>query len=72
MTLLFFLYGPGIQMNTLLNLLQVDFSLFLLFYFYSIASWPKVENEINIYTNLNNCRNCFSCFVAIKIAVSVL
>ena len=67
-----FLYVPGIWMNTLLNLLQVDFWIFPLFHFYSIASWwPKVQIERNIYTNLNNCHNFSSCFVAIEIAVSV-
>ena len=52
---------------------------FPLLHFYSIASWPKVQDERNIYTNLNNNDNCFfmlcsyknSCFsfVAIKINV---
>ena len=58
-----------------------DFTKFIAsrFHFYSIASWPKVQNERNIYTNLNNCHNCFFmlcsyknscfCFVAIKINV---
>ena len=76
-----FLYVPGIRMNTLLNLLQVHFWIFPLFHFYGIAScsWPKVQNERNIYTNLNNCHNCFFmlcsyknncfCFVVIKINV---
>ena len=76
-----FLYVPGIRMNTLLNLLQVHFWIFPLFHFDSIAgcSWPKVQNERNIYTNLNKCHNCFFmlcsyknssfCFVAIKINV---
>ena len=77
-----FLHVPGIRMNTLLNLLQVDFWIFHLFHFYSIASWwPKVQNERNIYTNLNNYHDCFFmlcshknsyvCFIAIKINVRV-
>ena len=77
---LFFLHVPGIWINTLLNLSQVDFWIFPLFHFYSIVSWIKVQNERNIYTNLNNWHNCFFmlcsykiscfCFVAIKINVS--
>ena len=68
----FFLYVPGSR-------LQVDFWIFPLFHFYSIAILPKVQNERNIYTNLNNCHNCFFmlcsyknscfCFVAIKLNV---
>ena len=38
------------------------------FHFYSIAG-PNVQNEGNIYKNLNNCMSqlSFSCFVANKI-----
>ena len=64
-----FLHVPGIRMNTLLNLLQVDFRIFPLFHFYSIATWPKVQNERNIHTNLNNCQNSCFCFEATKVNV---
>ena len=42
------------------------------FHFYSIAG-PKVQNERNIYKNVNNCmlQLFFSCFVAKKIVISV-
>ena len=79
-----FLYVSGIWMNTLLNLpnlLRVDLWIFPLFHFYSIACWPKVQNERNIYTNLNNCHDCFFmlcsyknscfCFTAMKINVRI-
>ena len=69
-----FLYVPGNRMNTLLNLLQVDSLIFHIF-----ASWPRVKNERNIYTNLNNCHNCFlmicsyqnSCFSFVVIKINV-
>ena len=74
-----FLYVPGIRMTTLLNLLQADFWIFPLYHFYSITSLPKVQNERNIYTSLNNChhsffmlcsyKNSFFCFVVVKINV---
>ena len=68
----FFRYLPGIQISTLLNLLQEDLWMFP-FHFYSVVSWPEVQNKRNIYTNINNYHNCFfSCIVAMKIAVSVL
>ena len=42
------------------------------FHFYGIAG-PKVQDEGNIYKNVNNCmpQLFISCFVAKKIAVSV-
>ena len=50
------------------------FLILSLFHFYSIGSWPKVQNGRNIYTNLNTCHNCFfmlcsyqnSCFCSYK------
>ena len=74
-----FLYVPGIWVNTLLNLLQVDSLIFPLFHFFIFASWPRVKNERNIYTNLNNCHNCFlmicsyqnSCFSFVVIKINV-
>ena len=56
---------PGIWMNTLMNdnLFWLNSWAFSMFYFLKCC-WLKVQNEGNIYTNLNKCH--------IKITVKVL